>query len=420
MSPDLKVADGELVREIHENIQVFDDTSGFTEDDSSILLSLWHSLRFGAKFLGILPFKMFYYLMKVLFEGERGINVDIISRVFMRESTKLIDPKICEYVLNPIFEAIYKFGGAHLQMIKYSVPVEDLDVPSSGIFDKKFVKTTCTESKFFWKVPIHQNFNPEVDPILIYYHGGGYALKLTPTTLSFLSNTGEYFPGMPIIISDYAPTASSRDSNKYPRQLLDILAVYDYVTETLGCRNVVLMGDSAGGNAILILLLYLIKHNRTVLPRKAVPISPWLNTTYIGKDERVYMEKNEKWDGICIQGSQMFGDLYIPKSLLNENYNHIDDEYINIEHNFKPETWKLITDKCDLLVTYGEDEILSYQIKNFINKLISSNPKNFVREENILAHYRGPHTGPILAWEGDVDMWAKQAAVMPILQFLKR
>ena len=407
--------------EIPTNITVTTDLSTLRNEEDSIMMSIWHTLRFLSKFIGILPFKMTYYLIKVVMESERGVNIDIVSRIFMRESTKLIDENICQYVLNPIFEFIYKFEGNGISLINYSVPNDDLEQISGGIFDKPFVKSTRTQSKFFWKRQINPHtFNPEIDPILIYYPGGGYALQLTPTTLSFLTNTGKYFPDMPILISDYATTASKLDSNKYPRQLLDILAVYDYVTQSLGCKNVIVMGDSAGGNAVLVLLLYLHKHNRPLLPRKAIPISPWLNTTYIGEQERTYMKQSEKWDGICTKGSEMFGDLYIPKTLRESGYNPDNDEYINIEHNFDAETWNLITEKCDLLVTYGDDEILSYQIKLFVDKLIECNPKRYNNVENVLAHFQGCHTGPILAWDGNVESWSKQTMIKPILDFIDK
>jgi epsilon-lactone hydrolase len=66
--------------------------------------------------------------------------------------------------------------------------------------------------------------------------------------------------------------------NPFPSALNDVMAVYENLLATYPAKNIVLMGDSAGGGLALATLLK-IKEKQIALPYKAVLLAPWLDLT---------------------------------------------------------------------------------------------------------------------------------------------
>lgn len=79
------------------------------------------------------------------------------------------------------------------------------------------------------------------------------------------------------------PTLSVEDDAFFPVALQDAVTAYAYVLNTLNVRpeNVVISGDSAGGNLALALLPYMHEEGELVLPhpRAALLWSPWVDLT---------------------------------------------------------------------------------------------------------------------------------------------
>ncbi|MDO4303243.1 MAG: alpha/beta hydrolase [Bacillota bacterium] len=114
--------------------------------------------------------------------------------------------------------------------------------------------------------------------VILYCHGGGYStgssLYARTLTTKLASSTS-----MDVLSFDYrlAP------ENPYPAAVEDAMKAWDYLMLLgYGARDVIVAGDSAGGNLALSLVLKLKQEDR-LLPRGLVLMSPWTDLTSSGK-----------------------------------------------------------------------------------------------------------------------------------------
>lgn len=114
--------------------------------------------------------------------------------------------------------------------------------------------------------------------VLLYCHGGGYStgscLYGRTLTAKLAATTS-----MDVLSFDYrlAP------EHPYPAALQDAMKVWNYLMLLgYGARDIILIGDSAGGNLALSLTLKL-KDEERLLPRGIVLMSPWTDLTSSGK-----------------------------------------------------------------------------------------------------------------------------------------
>lgn len=114
--------------------------------------------------------------------------------------------------------------------------------------------------------------------VILYCHGGGYSTgsRLYARTLTTkLAET----TSMDVLAFDYrlAP------EHPYPAACEDAMKAWDYLMLLgYGARDVIVAGDSAGGNLALSLVLKL-KEEQRLLPRGLVLLSPWTDLTASGK-----------------------------------------------------------------------------------------------------------------------------------------
>ena len=117
--------------------------------------------------------------------------------------------------------------------------------------------------------------------VLLYCHGGGYntgSLKYARSITNKLAAS----TSMDVLSFDYrlAP------EHPYPAALNDAVKVWDYLMYLgYGARDVILAGDSAGGNLALVLTLML-KEQHRILPRGLVLFSTWTDLTRSGRSHR--------------------------------------------------------------------------------------------------------------------------------------
>lgn len=117
--------------------------------------------------------------------------------------------------------------------------------------------------------------------VILYCHGGGYAtgssLYGRTLTTKLASSTS-----MDVLSFDYrlAP------EYPYPAALEDAREAWNYLMMLgYGARDVILAGDSAGGNLALA-LTHSLKEEERLLPRGLVLMSPWTDMTGSGKSHQ--------------------------------------------------------------------------------------------------------------------------------------
>ena len=114
--------------------------------------------------------------------------------------------------------------------------------------------------------------------VILHCHGGGYS---TGSSVYARTLTSKLAAGtsMDVLCFDYrlAP------EHPYPSATEDAMAVWDYLMHLgYGARDVIVAGDSAGGNLALSLVLKL-KEQKRILPRGLILFSPWTDLTGSGK-----------------------------------------------------------------------------------------------------------------------------------------
>lgn len=114
--------------------------------------------------------------------------------------------------------------------------------------------------------------------VILHCHGGGYStgssLYARTLTTKLAASTS-----MDVLCFDYrlAP------EHPYPAAVEDVMAVWNYLMLLgYGARDVIVTGDSAGGNLALTLLLKL-KQEERLLPRGLALLSPWTDLTSSGQ-----------------------------------------------------------------------------------------------------------------------------------------
>ncbi|KAF2633067.1 alpha/beta-hydrolase [Macroventuria anomochaeta] len=206
----------------------------------------------------------------------------------------------------------------------------------------------------------------DAQKVLIYFHGGGYVLPCTSGHLLWLDdlcqNLGQEVSVL-ILAYDLAPESA------YPTQLRQAVELLRYLTETEG-RNpadIIVGGDSAGGNLTLGLLSHLAHPHPEIAELKlngrihaAMLISPWCSLTqnhtpaHVRNAERDMFDSRtlSRWAAAFLNSTSPFaGDPYSEPVLAT------------------PEWWEPVADVVEeVLIWGGENEILIDGIEAFAKK----------------------------------------------------
>ena len=121
--------------------------------------------------------------------------------------------------------------------------------------------------------------------VILHCHGGGYSTGSSVYARTLTTKLA-MATSMEVLSFDYrlAP------EHPAPAALEDAMKVWDYLMLIgYGARDVILTGDSAGGNLALTLVQRLKEQNR-LLPRGLVLMSPWTDMTSSGKS---FQEKKD-------------------------------------------------------------------------------------------------------------------------------
>ena len=148
--------------------------------------------------------------------------------------------------------------------------------------------------------------------VILYCHGGGYSTGSRVYARTLTTKLAMY-TSMDVLSFDYrlAP------EHPYPAATEDAMKVWNYLMLLgYGARDVILAGDSAGGNLALSLALQL-KAQKRLLPRGLILMSPWTDLTASGQSH----ETKAAIDPVLNAGylAEMTGN-YAAKEKLNDPF----------------------------------------------------------------------------------------------------
>lgn len=158
----------------------------------------------------------------------------------------------------------------------------DFQVPDGWTWNKYTVGTA--------KVEHMQAVNGDSRRVLFQLHGGGYVLPLGDSHRLLAIKQATLMGASDVYALDYriAP------EYVYPSALEDAVAAYrDLLNKGINPKNILIVGDSAGGNLVLELALYLKEHN---IPQPAglALASPWATFEDIKKSSRTFNEMKDQ------------------------------------------------------------------------------------------------------------------------------
>lgn len=115
---------------------------------------------------------------------------------------------------------------------------------------------------------------------IYYLHGGCYICGLTNNYHSFLREFCDLKNDLTVVLLDY----KTAPEYQYPVQLNEALDLWDELTDRRGYRpeNIVIGGDSSGGNLALAMMLKIRDAGRK-MPAGAFLLSPWTDMTMSGE-----------------------------------------------------------------------------------------------------------------------------------------
>ena len=170
--------------------------------------------------------------------------------------------------------------------------------------------------------------------VILYAHGGGYtcgglgyarilAAKLAVST------------GFSVISFEYrlAP------EYKYPSQLEDAMKIWEYLMHLgYGSKQILLAGDSAGGNLVLCMTQKLLSEDR-IAPKALLLFSPWTDMTATSESYEAYKDKDPILtkeyvsavrDAVIGEGADPAEAIYSP---LNGDFNNFPPALIMVGRN---------------------------------------------------------------------------------------
>lgn len=169
--------------------------------------------------------------------------------------------------------------------------------------------------------------NPK-NKMIFYIHGGGF---ITGSAKSRRMFTGYLVDkcGINVAAIDYrlAP------EHKFPAALEDCILAYKILVRKYGGKNIVLVGESAGGSLVLSTIL-LAMNEKLELPAGVVAISP--KTQYqFSRSWKSYLE-NERTDCIITNIDDEITDMYFQSKDKKVLENPLASPYFGDYHGFPP------------------------------------------------------------------------------------
>ncbi|NMH65329.1 alpha/beta hydrolase [Shewanella salipaludis] len=147
-------------------------------------------------------------------------------------------------------------------------------------------RKALSQSELLYYPSMRSGESREARGSLFYIRGGGFCFKTPHAHARMLAELG-----LSCDTDIYVPDYRLAPEHPFPAALDDVLEAYIQVLSLESAARLVLMGDSAGGNLALSLLLEL-KRRHLPMPRACVLISPALDLALTGDIERMLGAKD--------------------------------------------------------------------------------------------------------------------------------
>ncbi|OUM69929.1 hypothetical protein PIROE2DRAFT_2128 [Piromyces sp. E2] len=136
-------------------------------------------------------------------------------------------------------------------------------------------KETENKTKY---IEFTKDSNQPAKKVLYYMHGGAYIAGLTSNFFTFAYPFCDIRDDIKVVLIDYklAP------EHKYPSQINEAIDLWDELMKEYTPDDIVVGGDSSGGNLAMV-LIHKLKKERNVAPKGAFFLSPWTDMTCSGK-----------------------------------------------------------------------------------------------------------------------------------------
>ncbi|MBQ7005867.1 MAG: alpha/beta hydrolase [Clostridia bacterium] len=212
------------------------------------------------------------------------------------------------------FNGIYESTEKCYQALK--------DMKEANLSDIEVPKMKCgTESHRIGKTQyLTVGMENESDSLIFYFPGGGFIDQPKSQHWSFLNKLTSQ-TGIPVIVPVYLKVTSYCAEEAYA----DIIEIYSKYTDSTKLKNIILMGDSSGGNMALSLAMQL-RETDMPQPGKIIVISPWMDLSMKNPEMEGY-KKGEFMVGLSgleILGKKWAGEKSIYDPVISPLYGNFN------------------------------------------------------------------------------------------------
>ncbi|GFF57922.1 steryl acetyl hydrolase 1 [Aspergillus udagawae] len=228
--------------------------------------------------------------------------------------------------------------------------------------------------------------NENAENVLLYFHGGGFAMPANPAHLYFVTDIMDNLNDAGKDIAIFFLTYTFTPQAVYPTQLKQAVEGLRYLIQETGRSpsNVIIGGDSAGGNLTLAVLSHISHTHKAIEPLDisgplagVFLISPWVSFSQSFPSVMTNMYKDIITSASAVSCSRAY--------LADQG----EDNY-NQPHLAPAEWWNGIK-ASSVLILAGSDEILITCIDEFVEKF-----KMAVPNTSYFVGHDEPHTAPIV------------------------
>ncbi|KAJ2799593.1 hypothetical protein H4R20_004376 [Coemansia guatemalensis] len=199
--------------------------------------------------------------------------------------------------------------------------------------------------------------------IILHLHGGAYCVGERSLThiqvYAHMSRT----TGLRI----FSPNYRLAPKDCFPSQLHDCFASYMFLLQRgFKPENITLAGDSAGG-ALAVGIMFVLRDMKLPMPRAAVLISPWVDSTCSGKS----WETNQKLDYLP---ALSLDDPFHPTRMFYAAGKQLTDEMLEeLRCPLVSPLFGKLNDMPPMLIQMGRNELLHDDIQAFATKASRDN-----------------------------------------------